>query len=253
MIRTPPRQAMGLLTLSLCLTLPPFSADAGWFATPEQEAVRAFERGDYETAATGFSDWYRKGVAWYRAGRFKEANAAFSQSTRPEVLIDALYNQGNCYYQMKDYQQAIVQYERVLAMRPTHADARHNLTLARSHLQLFHCPLDQKLPVPEKESSPQKEPQTKQEQSKSTDQKNQKTNSAEKKQQDQKDKQVQKDNKDQKQDQQSKDQKDQKDQKKDQGQQSKDQKQDQGQQSKDQKQDQGQQSKDQKQDQGAAV
>ena len=40
---------------------------AGWFRNPAQEAAATFERGDFEAAATEFTDYYRKGVALYRA------------------------------------------------------------------------------------------------------------------------------------------------------------------------------------------
>jgi len=131
------RKKSGFAVLLLAANL---ETHAGWFQTPEQRAIHDFQRGDYEIAASNFADPYRKGVALYRAGKYQEASTAFAQSKRPEVLIDALYNQGNSEYQRKEYARAIVLYERVLTAESDHEDARHNLALAKSHLVLYHCP-----------------------------------------------------------------------------------------------------------------
>ncbi|CAK0776774.1 putative TPR_REGION domain-containing protein [Gammaproteobacteria bacterium] len=155
---------------------------AGWFQTPEQQATLNFQHEDYESAASIFSDPYRKGVAFYRAGKYQEAAAAFAQSKRPEVLIDSLYNQGNSEYQRKEYARSIVLYERVLRIESTHEDARHNLALAKSHLVLYHCP------------PPKVEPQKE-------DKKEQGTKKEKKEQKEKKDKDKEKDQKDSKQDQ----------------------------------------------------
>ena len=48
-------------------------ASAGWFSPPEQSAAVPFEEGNYDEAAAGFKDTYRRGVALYRAGRYTEA------------------------------------------------------------------------------------------------------------------------------------------------------------------------------------
>ncbi|MCO5762801.1 MAG: tetratricopeptide repeat protein, partial [Chromatiaceae bacterium] len=107
---------------------------AGWFINQEQEAERQFRQGDYADAANEFSDPYRRGVALYRAGRHVEAADAFAREQRPEVAEDATYNLGNARFQVGDFTGAVAAYEQVLGQNPDHADARHNLSLARAVL-----------------------------------------------------------------------------------------------------------------------
>jgi len=83
--------AIWCLLILLAISLP---ASASLFKTPEQEAVGKFEDGDYAAAATEFSDNYRRGVALYRAGRYKDAGEAFASVEREDVKADALYNLG---------------------------------------------------------------------------------------------------------------------------------------------------------------
>ena len=62
-----------------------------WF-TPDQQAQRLMNRGDFPAAAETFRDQLRQGVAWYRAGEFEKAEQAFARSGTPE----AEFNRGNC-------------------------------------------------------------------------------------------------------------------------------------------------------------
>ncbi|MGD8312406.1 MAG: tetratricopeptide repeat protein, partial [Gammaproteobacteria bacterium] len=110
------------------------TADAGWFKTPEQEAVEKFEQGEYREAAEDFSDEYRRGVALYRAGKYTEAGDAFQNVTREEVKADALYNLGNSRFKRSDYEGAIEAYEQALELRADDEDTLNNLALAKSLL-----------------------------------------------------------------------------------------------------------------------
>ena len=122
-------------TLALITALfGPASAQANWFKNSEQEAIAAYEQGDFSAAAAGFSDPFRRGVALYRAGRYAEAEAAFAQPQRASVQADADYNLGNARFAQGDYAGAISAYEQVLSAELTHDDALHNLALARSRL-----------------------------------------------------------------------------------------------------------------------
>ena len=75
-------------------------ASAALFRNTQQEAVHLFREGDYDAAASSFTDDYNRGVALYRAGRYTDAGEAFSRVERKEVKADALYNLG-------DYRQAM--------------------------------------------------------------------------------------------------------------------------------------------------
>jgi len=66
-----------------------------------------------------------RGIAEYRAGRFKRALYEFFQS---ESIL-GLYNTATSYAQLESWDAAIAEYEKVLRLDPLHADARHNLEL----------------------------------------------------------------------------------------------------------------------------
>jgi len=118
----------------LCLWSAPLWAWTDWFRNSDQQAQHAYTQEQYQQAATLFADPYQRGVALYRAGDYAAAAEAFAQVDMPEQKINALYNQGNSYFQQEDYAQAISQYENVLKKFPNHADAQHNLELARQKL-----------------------------------------------------------------------------------------------------------------------
>jgi Ca-activated chloride channel family protein len=63
-----------------------------WFATRDQQAQRLYDQGAFAEAATLFTSPERQGAAWYRAGDFKQAAAAFGRSG----TVAGLFNRGNC-------------------------------------------------------------------------------------------------------------------------------------------------------------
>jgi len=94
--------------------------------TPDQQAQRALDAGDYTAAAARFSDPMRVGLAWYRAGEFERAARAFGRSATPE----AHFNRGNALVLQGAYDEAIAAYEKALAIRPEWTEARENRSLA---------------------------------------------------------------------------------------------------------------------------
>lgn len=68
----------------------------------------------------------------YAAGRFREAVDLYESALRGGVQNSTLfYNLGNAHYRAGDYGQAILNYERALALEPTHPEAQANLRLVR--------------------------------------------------------------------------------------------------------------------------
>lgn len=150
--------------LSIFTAINPTPSPAGWFATQEQEAARSFSHKHYEQAAARFSDPYRKGVAYYRAGDFNAAAASFEKVSRSEVMLDARYNLGNARFQLGDLMGAIAAYEAVLKQHPKHEDAAFNLALARSMLPAT-------APTPEPELTDNKQEQKQQDKPEAKDSK----------------------------------------------------------------------------------
>lgn len=101
------------------------------FYNQEQRAGQAYDQGDYEAACEGFSDPYRKGVAYYRKGDYKTAEEMFRQSTKQE----APYNLGNALALQNKLQEAAAAYEAVLEKYPHHTKAKENLEVIKKMLE----------------------------------------------------------------------------------------------------------------------
>ncbi|MEM9237720.1 MAG: tetratricopeptide repeat protein, partial [Verrucomicrobiota bacterium] len=94
--------------------------------TPDQQGQRAMERGDFEQAAKSFESTMYKGVALYRDGDFKQAQAVFSRVDSAE----AHYNRGNCLVLLGQYDDAVASYDRALTRKPEWTEAIENRELA---------------------------------------------------------------------------------------------------------------------------
>ncbi|MEJ2576733.1 MAG: tetratricopeptide repeat protein, partial [Gammaproteobacteria bacterium] len=131
---------------------------AGLFTNHEQEAAGAFAEGRFDEAAAGFTDPYRKGVALYRAGDYGASADAFAAVTREEVRTDAAYNRGNALLRAGRLEAAVAAYEEALTRQPDHADAEHNLGLARVLLaDAATAPAEQEEQVEEQETPPEEQ------------------------------------------------------------------------------------------------
>jgi Ca-activated chloride channel family protein len=106
-------------------------AEAGWFVSDAYKAQKAFDQGDYETAARLFTKPSWKGSAAYRSGRYGDAVSEFESVTGTE----ALYNKGNALAKDNRILEAIEAYEAVLKEDPNHEDAKFNLEYLKQQQQ----------------------------------------------------------------------------------------------------------------------
>ncbi len=124
---------------SALLFLPFFSLEAASikdsFKNSEELGKEALDSANYEAAIDSFKDPYRKGVAYYKAGKFKEAEEMFKNSTRQEVSLNAAYNLGNSLAKQEKFKEAISAYEGVLKKWPECTKAKDNLELVKNLLQ----------------------------------------------------------------------------------------------------------------------
>jgi Ca-activated chloride channel homolog len=104
----------------------------GFWFTADQQGRRLFDRGKYAEAAEAFHDLMWQGTAWFRAGDFKQAAAAFSRRETPE----AFFNQGNALVMAGQYDAAIAAYSKALEKRPNWKDAEENRNLAKARAKL---------------------------------------------------------------------------------------------------------------------
>jgi Ca-activated chloride channel family protein len=117
------------------LTLPhPEAGALGWddlWWRADQQGARAFSAGEPDRAAERFErpDW--RAAAQYESGEYEQA----LESLRTQIGPEAAYNRGNALARLGSLEEAIEQYERVLAEEPEHEDALHNRDLLRRLLE----------------------------------------------------------------------------------------------------------------------
>ncbi|MGE6105586.1 tetratricopeptide repeat protein, partial [Aeromonas veronii] len=91
----------------------------------ELHAMQAYQEGEFQQAARTFNDPVWRGNAWYRAGAYRQAIAAYLQATS----ATAHYNRGNALLQLGEFAAAKEAYLAALALEPGHEDALYNLSL----------------------------------------------------------------------------------------------------------------------------
>jgi Ca-activated chloride channel family protein len=109
-----------------------------WFQTQDQKAQRLFQEEKFVQAAALFTTPSGKGAAWYRAGEFEKAAAAFGRTGTPE----GMFNRGNALILLGNYEEAIRSYELTLKERPQWTAALENLELAKLRLAKLGPPDD---------------------------------------------------------------------------------------------------------------
>lgn len=108
-----------------------FPAQAGFFLNSNQEALRDFDREDYQAAAQKFKDPKWLAASQYRLGDYAAALQNFAQ----EQGATAIYNQGNALAKTGKIDEAIKKYEEVLQLEPDNEDAKFNLEYLKQQKQ----------------------------------------------------------------------------------------------------------------------
>lgn len=137
-----------LLTI---IILPPRAEAVSWpdlWSRPDQQAAGMLEKGNPAGAAQKFErpDW--RAAASYEAGNYN----ATLQALQGLDDAEARYNRGNALARLGSFPEAIAEYEKVLAVQPDHADARHNLDLLK---RLLEQQQQKQSPENDQDTSPQ--------------------------------------------------------------------------------------------------
>ncbi len=140
---------MGRLVFLCCLLLsvPLAHAEIGFKArwndfwwTPAQQGQRAFDSGYFSVAAEHYRDPMQVGAAYYRAGDFELAAAAFGRKDTPE----AAYNRGTALVLLGQYAQAIEAFDRALVDRPEWSQVQQNRAIAQARQAALEYDNDQR-------------------------------------------------------------------------------------------------------------
>ena len=126
----------GLLVVSMCAVLvqsePAYAADwANLWLRPDQQAVRALEKGDAARAAELFES-----SEWRAAAQFR--NGDFAGATETLEALDSTaswYNKGNALAHSGKLKEAIEAYRHALGITPDMEDAQFNMNLVKQVLK----------------------------------------------------------------------------------------------------------------------
>ena len=125
----------GVLTLVIATGIiamtHPEHARAGWWTSPDQEAQRRFDQGDFAGAAEKFEHDAWRASAHYRANNYENVVADIAENTDPE----AQYNNGNALGRLGRLEEAIAAYDNTLSQVNDHEDALHNKAVLEELLQ----------------------------------------------------------------------------------------------------------------------
>ncbi|TNJ42514.1 VWA domain-containing protein [Tamlana fucoidanivorans] len=95
-----------------------------WY-TSDYQGQQLYNDKDYANAALKFNDPMHKGVAYYKAGDFVSAEAAFKQDT----TTNGLYNLGLTYAKLGKLEASKEAFEQVLSKYPNNTKAKDNLKI----------------------------------------------------------------------------------------------------------------------------
>jgi Ca-activated chloride channel family protein len=127
----------GIVTLVFIgVLMPAYSpeARAGWWQdmwqTPDQQAMQAYDKNEYEQAANTFDDNLWQGTAHYKNEDYQAALESFAQiEPTDKSYTNATYNAGNALAHLGETDQAIAAYDKVLERLPEHQEALANKAL----------------------------------------------------------------------------------------------------------------------------
>lgn len=98
--------------------------------TRDQQAKEAMESGDYDKAIELFEDSEWLAAAHYKAGNYRQSANEYNNNSN----IDHLYNHANSLAKIGQFEEAIENYEKVIAEEPNAEDALYNLNLLKDLL-----------------------------------------------------------------------------------------------------------------------
>lgn len=130
--------------LPLCVLMPASAKASEWswqhlWQHPDQQAYQLLQQHQPEAAASVFENSQWRGIAYYQAGLYAQAAAAFAQMD----TTDAHYNRGNALALSGQLEAALTAYDQALAQQPDLIPARYNRKIVEQWIQVSADPANQ--------------------------------------------------------------------------------------------------------------
>jgi Ca-activated chloride channel family protein len=139
------RKWSAMLSILLVITFLPVAAQAG----PAQDGLEAYKKGQYDQALKLFIEaqlenpekpelLYNLGNAYYKMGDFESAYQHYLQALKSEdqsLRQKTQYNLGNTSFRKEQMEQALKHYESALKLDPNDSQARQNLEFVKKIMQ----------------------------------------------------------------------------------------------------------------------
>ncbi len=109
----------------------PGAVQAEWFRTPDQAGSREFRAEHYAAAAEIFKNEDWRTASLYRAGKFAATLASLKHAKSPADF----YNKGNALARLGRFEDALASYEQALKLNAADADAIYNRDLLQDLMQ----------------------------------------------------------------------------------------------------------------------
>lgn len=133
------RTLLGCITLlSLCSVLTtPAKANTieEYFLTPDQQGKKLLDKQEYSDAYSTFKDPRWKSLSAYRMGSYDASNKLLDKIPEKDLTANDFYNQGNALALSGQYDEALKAYDKALAQKPDHDDARYNKDIVEKFKQ----------------------------------------------------------------------------------------------------------------------
>ncbi len=124
-----------IFTLAIAVGVSSLSpeVEASPWLNQNQQAMKSYDKQDYQAASEQFTDPEWQGVARYQNKDFKGAIESFSKIENPSSRTQ--YNLANAYAQNGELEKAKELYQQVLNQDPNNEDAKRNLGIVEQALQ----------------------------------------------------------------------------------------------------------------------
>lgn len=169
------RKGLLVIPLAVLMNYPQDSYAYEWqdlWQTPDQQAQQAFNKQQYEQAATQFQSPEWQAAAQYKAEKYQQA----AETLQPleQHSADIYYNQATALAKAGKLEQALETFQKALQVNPEHQDALYNKKLVEEALQKQQQDQNQDKDKQQPDSAKQKQSDNKD--SKSSDQSNDQAN-----------------------------------------------------------------------------